>query len=282
MNEPLGMTPLHGAPLEVAKQLAYDAGLLVKRMGEEGVERREKADRSVVTEADLAADRLIHDGLLEAFPDAAILSEEIGGVALKGADLVWVVDPLDGTRAFAAGRPGWSVMIGILRDGEPALGVVYDPITDRLFWAVRGHGAWVREGLHGEPRQVRMSRRSEPQEMRLVTTPSFSADKRASLIDRVGFVPGEVINSVGIKVGLLALQEGDVYFSHHGLGYWDTVAPITIAREAGGDVSLLDGTRFVYDPAGPPDSLRHVDPMLVTNGVCHDAVRRLVADALDD
>lgn len=106
-----------------------------------------KADASPVTQADHAANAVIVESLRRAFPEDAILSEESKDSAERlRARRVWIVDPLDGTKEFLARNGEFSIMIGLVEDGEPVLGVVYLPDGDVLYRAARGEGAWVERG----------------------------------------------------------------------------------------------------------------------------------------
>jgi myo-inositol-1(or 4)-monophosphatase len=144
------------AILEFAVGLARDAGrfLLEKyRSGE--WDARLKNDRSVVTSADIAADRLISQAIQTHFPDDQLLSEELRPETLQtGADAggaLWVIDPLDGTTNFSLGLPHWGVLIARLEDGQPHTAAAYFPVLDELFTARRGVGAW----LNGRPLVIR-------------------------------------------------------------------------------------------------------------------------------
>ena len=102
-----------------------------------------RGDNSPVTRADREANQKIHAMLQAAFPDYGWLSEEtVDSSARLSAHRVWMVDPMDGTREFIQKIPEFAVSIGLIEAGWPILGVVYNPIMDQLFWAVRGQGAW--------------------------------------------------------------------------------------------------------------------------------------------
>jgi myo-inositol-1(or 4)-monophosphatase len=111
-----------------------------------------KADGSMVTEVDLAIQSLLTGEILRTFPEDGFLAEEEGnGPSPSGARYWWVLDPLDGTNNFGRGLPGFSISVGLLRDGVPFAGAVYDPVSGWLFTAAAGRGAW----LNGRRLQVR-------------------------------------------------------------------------------------------------------------------------------
>lgn len=131
--------------LQFTIDLARRAGKLLLdyfRLG--GSETRLKPDYSVVTEADLAADRLVTEAILETYPQDLILSEELHPfLPLEHAGVVWVVDPLDGTTNFSLGLPIWGVSLARVVNGAPQIAVNYFPLTDELYSAQFGSGAYL-------------------------------------------------------------------------------------------------------------------------------------------
>ena len=136
--------PSVAARLALARELARRAGELQRSRYETALTIDSKsASIDLVTEVDKASEALIVGGIREAFPNDEILAEEGGSGAGPGAEFCWIVDPLDGTTNFAHGFPRFCVSIGIERQGERTIGVVYDPLLDERFEAVRGGGAWL-------------------------------------------------------------------------------------------------------------------------------------------
>ena len=244
-----------GARLEVAIRLARQAGDAIMEIARRGPKAGRKDDGTWVTDADHRSDDIIRAGLTEAFPDDAILSEESGLSRADEAAPVWVVDPLDGTKAFVKGIPGFSVMIGLLRDERPVLGVVWDPVDEWLYYATEGNGACMVPPGEKDPVPAHVRGGLEPSEMTLVSSPGLRDEQRQAIQRELGFRKLTQVNSVGIKVGLMVRQEADVYYSRHGVSYWDTVAPLMIAREAGAEASLVAGGPLAYDLSG--DALEH-------------------------
>jgi len=258
--------------LGAAIELARGAGGEVTDAARTGLESEVKDDDSIVTNADRRSNEFILSGLKDRFPEDAILSEESGTSGTEGSDWLWVVDPLDGTRAFAEQIAGFSVMIGLMRDWSPVLGVVYDPLDGWLYHAVAGEGAFAVRPGESDAERVEVSDHSDGDAMPLICSPSVNEELREAIIAQMGLPRGYLINSVGIKVGLLVRQEGDIYFNHHSVSYWDTVAPLLIAREAGAEATMLDGRPFTYDRDS--ESLKHRGPSVVTNGTRHEEIRR--------
>lgn len=250
--------------LEVAVVLACEAGQAIGRYGAETVAKERKADHSWVTEADRVADQIIRQGLNAAYPTHAILTEEAGFSGDRKSPYLWLVDPLDGTKAFLKGVPGYAVMIGLLEQGQPRLGVVLDPVTARCYTAIRGEGAWLRGG--GEAQRLRVSAHDQFEKMPVVVSTGFPEDKKQALAKTLTGAWVEPINSVGIKVGLLVRQEADIYVSHHAVHYWDSCAPQIILEEAGGILTQLNGQTPRYDlEAG----FSHDALLVASNGAHH-------------
>jgi myo-inositol-1(or 4)-monophosphatase len=139
-------------PLEFTTQLARRAGqLLLDTFQLSGTAASMKADRSFVTQADIAVDHLITAAIHEQYPKDTILSEELHNRLAEDAPTVWIVDPLDGTTNFSLGLQVWGVLIPRVQHGLPEESVQYFPMLDEMYTAQRGMGAW----LNGEPIHAR-------------------------------------------------------------------------------------------------------------------------------
>jgi 3'-phosphoadenosine 5'-phosphosulfate (PAPS) 3'-phosphatase len=256
--------------LEVAAALAQTAGAAIERIRLEGFSAERKADRSLVTRADLAAEALIRRGLIDAFPGDGLLSEESAGIIATTSGRTWVVDPLDGTHAYVHGQPGYAVQIGLLDGGLPVLGVVYEPLFGRLYQAIRGRGAWLSTPEDATPRRLSVSSRALRSEMALITSTSMKGDERERLRSGLGLADAGGLRSVGCKVGTLVRQVADVYVSEHPVHLWDSLAPLVVLQEAGGAMTLADGSAMLYDLA--PEHRYHPGPFLASNDTAHAAL----------
>jgi 3'(2'), 5'-bisphosphate nucleotidase len=209
----------------------------------------EKEGGSPVTEADHAANRVIVEALAAAFPEDAILSEESADSAARlTAGRVWIVDPLDGTREFLAQNGEFAVMIGLAVDGRAVLGAVYQPADDVLFAAAEGEGAWVRRG--GRTAPLRCGAPADG--LRLVGSRSHPDPLLVRMQEALGITDVRPSGSVGVKCGLIATGERDLYV--HPVPYlkeWDTCAPEAILREAGGSVTDCRGEPLRYNKPDP-------------------------------
>ncbi|MCS6912915.1 MAG: 3'(2'),5'-bisphosphate nucleotidase CysQ [Myxococcales bacterium] len=231
-----------------------------------------KADGEPVTAADHAVNALLAEGLRAAFPQDGLLSEEMPDDGSRHTAVrAWLVDPIDGTRDFVAGRPGFAVMIGLLCAGRPVLGVVYQPMTDTLYHAVSGQGAFRCQGS-APPERLTVSSVSNLAAVRMVSSASHRAPVVEALRHGAGIRDEMSIGSVGIKLSLIAAGERDLYVNPTGrTKLWDTCAPEVILREAGGELTDTCGAPLRYE--GP---LSHPLGLVGSNGHVHkQALERL-------
>jgi myo-inositol-1(or 4)-monophosphatase len=251
--------------LEAAEAIAREAGGLLRTFVGEALDVRLKGDVDLVTRADRASESLILSAIRERFPEHEILAEESGGVgALRRGQTLWVVDPLDGTTNFAHGVPIWSVSIGVLKDGEPIAGVVYDPSREECFTAARGQGAF----LNG--RRIRVSPCAELGRALLVT--GFPYDIRTSPVNNLDHFARFMLRSRAVRrLGSAALDLAWVAagrfdaFWELKLHPWDLAAGLLLVTEAGGEACRFDGSALdiftdevVAGPAGLLPAIRAV------------------------
>jgi myo-inositol-1(or 4)-monophosphatase len=205
---------------------------------------RSKGFRDVVTEADFAAQDAAVARIRSQFPDAAILGEE-NLDPHRDAEVLWVIDPIDGTTNFARGFPFFCVSIGIIQSGRPIAGVVYDPLRDHLFSAERGRGA----RLNGA--SIRVSEIRELADAILALDWGQSPELRHRTLEYLVPIATEcrTVRAVGAAArGLCYLAAGWIdLFYNLALKPWDGAAAQIIVEEAGGRVTTLSGEAWAYD-----------------------------------
>ncbi len=261
--------------LDVARALALDAGRLILGYHRTGLTVDRKAGDEPVTRADREASDLILAGLARAFPDDVLISEEGPDDTrrLEPSRRVWYIDPLDGTRDFIHGRDGFAVMIGLVVDGRPRVGAVYQPTSTRLYLAATGAGATLVEA--GVTRALACSTVSEAGSIRMVSSRSHRTDEVERVKTRLGVADELQIGSVGIKLGLIALGERDLYVNPGSrCKAWDTCAPEAILDAAGGRLTDLRGRPVRYDAL----ELAHGGGLVATNGLLHAQVLARLAE----
>jgi 3'(2'), 5'-bisphosphate nucleotidase len=255
-----------GAELVAAIELAHAAGIEVMKLrgGELDVEM--KAGNEPVTIADKRASELIVEGLAQRFPHDPVVSEEVPSAeATLRSPRLWLIDPIDGTKDFIRGSDGFSVMIGIQRDGLPVLGVVHQPSVSRTFFATPDGGAHVMTADGVQP--LRVSSVTSAADVRLVA----SASHRSPDLDRVkqtlGIDNEQNVGSIGVKLCLIALGVRDLYVNPQAkTKVWDTCGPEAILKGAGGRLSDLFGDSVDYA------ELRQRRGLVASNGHVHDEV----------
>lgn len=238
--------------LEVARGLAFEASEVILGYYADEIIAEEKlgADNKYepVTAADRAASRLIVDGLRAAFPDDAILSEEEIGdeLAWTRAARTWIIDPIDGTAGFIKHEDDFAVQIGLAEKGKPVVGLVHLPAFGITYEAAHESGAFVVE--NGERRPLQVREIADPSQMSVALSRNHFSPKMNLLIEHFHFASHVKRGSVGLKMGLIAARESDVYIHlSDRTKLWDTCAPQIILEEAGGVLTDIFGGPLVYD-----------------------------------
>ena len=260
--------------LDTAARIAREAAQLVLGYHGRPLTVDSKAGDEPVTEADRAANTLIVSRLAEAFPDDAILSEEIPDDRTRlGRSRVWMVDPIDGTSDFIIGDVGFVVMIGLAIDGIPTVGAVAHPISGRVYTGVVGHGAWL-DTSDGQRTPLHTSTLAGPPGIRLVASKTHRTARIDNVKRALGITEELNVGSVGLKIGLVCEATRDLYVYTGGrTKIWDTCGPEAILRAAGGRMTDVDGKPLCYDV---PD-LYNRRGIVASNGPLHDLVVRIIA-----
>lgn len=262
--------------LETAISLARVAGKKILEHYAAGFVTEQKigADNysEPVTIADREASRIIVDGLIESFPDDAVLSEEeTDDLTLRlSKRRVWIIDPIDGTAGFVKHDGDFCVQIGLAEDGVPVVGVVYLPAYDLLTYAVKGGGTFL-VASSGEPQRMETFSRGDFPEMVLAVSRNHLSSRMSRIIEHFGFTRIVRRGSVGLKVGLIVDKTCDLYIHPSPrTKLWDTCAPQIILEEAGGRFTDLFGLPLRYDSA----DLQNHNGIIATSGEAHESVVR--------
>lgn len=244
--------------------LARAAGEAILAVYAEDFAVQSKQDHSPLTQADLAANRIIAAGLAQLAPDVPVLSEEDAAVAWSQRRTwrrYWLVDPLDGTREFVKKNGEFTVNIALIQDGRPTLGVVYAPVLDYLMHAVAGQGACLRQDGRDIPVQCRQPATSP---LRVAASRSHPDPRTAAALERMGDIQRHGLGS-SLKFCRIAEGRMDVYPRFGPTSEWDTAAAQCVLEAAGGAVLRLDGAPLDYngkDSLLNPDFIALGDPGL--------------------
>jgi myo-inositol-1(or 4)-monophosphatase len=253
--------------LNFAIETARDAGqILLEKFGRK-INISMKGDINLVTEADLASEKLIIERIRSYYPKHAILAEESGdAVLLDGVNTwKWIIDPLDGTTNFAHGYPCFCVTIALEHDGEIVLGVTFDPTRNELFAAEKGKGAT----LNNKP--IRVSETEKLGNALIVTgfpynfkeKPDFTRHLTDFLFHSRGVRRD---GSAAIDMAYVACGRFDGFWEE-GLNPWDVAAGLLLIEEAGGQVSYYTGEKYnIYSP-----------PILASNGLIHGEMLKVLS-----
>jgi 3'(2'), 5'-bisphosphate nucleotidase len=249
MNHEITMSP----ELTKAMQLAEQAGEVLKKYYGTNFDVHYKRDEfDPVTIADRESDDLLREGINKAFPNDEILSEENTLQPSSYEGRVWMIDPLDDTKGYVAGRDTPGVMIGLSEQGEPILGMVYLPFLSEWYYGELGKGAFrIKDGV---TRQLQVRHTTDISEAVLVGRNVLRGDKRPldNAVAELGFKKTLPEGCLGAEIGQIASGEADAFIQTSlKAGKWDTLAAQAILTEAGGAMCDIDGEALDYTK---PDS----------------------------
>lgn len=227
--------------------IAKRAGSLIMRYYNEGFATRQKDDASPVTDADVAANQLIVEALRLLTPGIPIIAEEDETLDSTTQECFWLVDPLDGTRAFVRGEPEFTVNIGLIYQKKPVLGVIYAPPQDLLYSGLVGQGAWRQSGnAPQEAIEVRTPAKDGLVVVRSKSHPSAATEAYLKTLHIKEMRAG----SSSIKLCMVAEGSADIYPRLGRTMEWDTAAGHAILTAAGGSVKTTDGATLSYGKPG--------------------------------
>ncbi|WP_442679868.1 3'(2'),5'-bisphosphate nucleotidase CysQ [Sphingomonas sp. ASY06-1R] len=222
------------ALIDAVAAAAAEAGQLALDRWKTDFRRWEKAAGSPVCEIDLAVDELLKVRLAAIDPDAGWLSEETADNDARLSNRrLWVVDPIDGTRDYLRGRPGWCVSVALVEDGAPIVGVLDAPARQESWRAAAGEGATC----NGTPLRASMRLELPGSRVPADTLPRIDEDLIA--------VPRA--NSIALRIAMVAADQADLCASLRWGNEWDIAAAALIAQEAGATVTDALGTQIRYN-----------------------------------
>jgi len=232
------------AMLKTAKKLALDAGEAIMELYQSDISSERKDDGSLLTKADTTADRIIVQGLKKEFPDIPVLSEERkDDLSRQKSKLVWIVDPLDGTKEYVNRNGEFTVNIGLVKDGKPILGVVLVPAKNEMFWGSE-EGAFY--NISRKVERIGVSKRNALNEMILAKSRSHSGEKEKKLIEKNRF-KAVISSGSSLKGCLIAQGIADVYYRFGPTNEWDICAMHAVIDASGGMMTDLLGKEIKYN-----------------------------------
>jgi myo-inositol-1(or 4)-monophosphatase len=224
------------APLE---DVMREAGALARKTAQGAFRHWTKGeDRSPVSEADIAVNDLLHARLTALVPGAGWLSEETEEMPAPGVPLIWIVDPIDGTRAYISGRADWSISAALVKGARPIVAALYAPVSEEFFFATQGAGATVNGA------QIKVSDGGGLQGAK-IAGPKRYLDHVSTLAE--GTLPQAKMHSLALRLARVAQGAFDAAFSSRGSHDWDLAAADLLVHEAGGALTDFTGAPLKFD-----------------------------------
>ncbi len=256
--------------------LVRQAGDIVRRYHDLPDDIEYKGANDPVTAADKAVNDFLVDALTKAFPTDGILAEESkDDLHRLQQERIWCIDPLDGTKEFIARNGEFSIMVGLAVGGVATMGVVYQPILDIMYSGIRDQGSWFTTSAGRDALYV--SEIDNPAAMRLVVSRSHRNPITDGIKTSLGITQERISGSVGLKCGLIARSESDLYL-HPAPGHkeWDLCAPEAILVGAGGKMTDSWGRPLRYNK----EDVHNHGGLVASNGHAHQRIITLIAPAL--
>ncbi len=221
------------------------AGREALRLAAEGFETYTKQDQSPVTSADLAVNQILRDSLSAAFPDDGWLSEETPDTSDRlSKKRVWIVDPIDGTRAFVRGLPEFCLSVALVENGLPTVAAIFNPSTGEFFSAIRGLGMRVDR----RPEAAQPSFTSPERPLALVSPSELRIGRFQALEPHIRCHP---IGSIAYALALVAAGQADAVVTLEGGNEWDIAAGVLLIEESGGRATTASGHPFSFNRTDP-------------------------------
>jgi 3'(2'), 5'-bisphosphate nucleotidase len=270
--------------LAVALEVVEAAGAEVMRLYRSFAEIAD-APADVTTDADLASQELILKRLADEFPNdrlcgeettAALERERLAGKPETGR--MWIVDPIDGTRGFARKNGEFSIMLALVEQGSPVVGVVLEPAIGRLTYAVRAAGCHFRPSHDAPFQRAHVNDTAALAGSTVAMSRSRGADGEAKLLGLLGAKRGVQTYSAGIKLAQVARGDADVYLGDYpSMHDWDLAAGCILVEESGGRVTDWDGNPLLFGQA----PFRQRLGIAASNGNLHAELLNVVGTSRD-
>ncbi len=232
------------------------------RFRREDLQVQTKPDMTPVSDADMAVEREVRQRLSEVRPEDVVVGEEYGGGEEVASRRRWIIDPIDGTKGYVRGLPVWGTLLALEEDGELTVGVASAPALGRRWWAARGQGAYVSDGLSSEPRRIHVSGIGELADAHM-SFGDFEGWEEIGRLDAMLELCRKCwrVRGMGDFFSYMLVAEGAAEIALDPIvSLWDMAAQQVIIEEAGGCQTDLSGAR---DPGGGSG--------VATNGLLHEA-----------
>jgi 3'(2'), 5'-bisphosphate nucleotidase len=261
--------------LAIARSIGWEAADILRsyyrQTDNQNLDVKYKQD-DPVTAADVAVNHFILEKLQAALgtEDFAYISEETYTVRQETQEWVWIIDPLDGTRDFIEKTGEYAIHIALVKQQRPVLAVVVVPEAEKLYYAIKGSGAFV-ERRDGKSLPLQVSSQQSLEDLTVVVSRSHRNERLNYLLQQLPCQNQKAVGSVGCKIATIVQQQADVYISLSGKSApkdWDIAAPELILTEAGGKYTHFDGTSLQYNTG----DVNQWGGLLASNGQYHEVL----------
>jgi len=236
-------------------EILEDLKILIKKAGEEVLKyydqefETEKKDDSPVTAADLASEKIILDGLKKYSGFGMISEENKEDKSHIGKEMVFVTDPLDGTKDFIHKTGDFSILLALLKNNQPIIGLIYKPLEKKLYFASKGKGAFIE--IENKKEKIEASKVQDFLKIRILMSMFHLGETEKSLAEKYSWQYKRV-GSAGLKLAALAEGQAEVYISSSSrTGEWDVAAGKIILEEAGGKITDINGNELEFNKQTP-------------------------------
>ena len=269
--------------LNVAQETAVSAGQLAKEKFDQPRIVESKGFRDLVTDVDVAAQKVIVEGILQQFPDHGFLPEEADATLPDSGPIIWIIDPIDGTTNYSRQQPVFAISVAATRPVydaaqtvvayEPLAGVVYDPMREEMFWVTKGGGA-VRKDSNGRIHPLHTSPVNNLNDAVLCLSLGSTREKRTQARQWVEALGEYVftmrdIGSATLSLAWVAAGRLDMYINQN-IKPWDVAAAALLIEEAGGKFGNTSGNGF--------DWVGGAGDCLGTNGRIHSQTVQILVE----
>ena len=253
--------------LDIAINAAQEAGNIILKIYEKDFKTFTKTDNSPVTDADLQSNKIIKE-ILSVTKHSILSEEDVDDKNRLSKDMIWIIDPLDGTSDFIDKTGEFTVMIALIENQKPILGVIAWPTEKTLFVAQKNCGAFRYSDNKWE--KISVTKISELPKCRTIGSRHHLSDKEKDFIEKIGIKDFTSIGS-SLKVGKISSGQAEVYITTtNKMKEWDTAASHCIISEAGGKMTDMLGNELTYNN----ENVYHQNGILVTNGLIHEKILR--------
>jgi len=241
------------------------AGEKIQEIYDTDFEVNKKDDNSPITQADLESNKILRS-VLEKTGIPILSEEDVDDKSRLASEKVWIVDPLDGTQDFVNRTGEFTVLVGLVENHIPVIGLVYLPIKKILYFAEKGKGAFCYD--LNKWGKISVRKVEEISSCLALVSRHHLSGKEKKILDHLGITNTATIGST-LKVMEISSGRGDVYLTTtNKMSQWDTCASNCIISEAGGKMTDISGNELIYNT----EIVKHENGLLTTNGFIHDRV----------